>query len=233
MKGMVYITDARVLAVPIVECDEPLIDIKLRKEISYGPAPECEWTSQDYTQIRESVFEKLCQAQKELPKGWGFRLYEGYRRLKVQKMLFEQELKRVKLQYPHESDEKHFYETTRLVSPVVHLDGSRNIPAHNTGGAVDIEIIKDDGQLLDMGMAAKDWVVVHPDLCLSECPLIDKKLQHNRKLLIELMQAYGFVNYPTEWWHFSYGDRYWAFHQPIQQAIYGSADVMLNNKGLL
>ena len=21
----------------------------------------------------------------------------------------------------------------------------------------------------------------------------------------------GFVNYPTEYWHWSYGDRYWAF----------------------
>jgi hypothetical protein len=29
------------------------------------------------------------------------------------------------------------------------------------------------------------------------------------------MQAHGFVNYPTEWWHFSYGDRYWAYHQAV------------------
>jgi D-alanyl-D-alanine dipeptidase len=21
----------------------------------------------------------------------------------------------------------------------------------------------------------------------------------------------GFVNYPPEWWHWSYGDKYWAF----------------------
>ena len=38
------------------------------------------------------------------------------------------------------------------------------------------------------------------------------------------MQKHNFVNYPSEWWHFSYGNRYWAYHQPEKQAIYGSAD---------
>jgi len=36
------------------------------------------------------------------------------------------------------------------------------------------------------------------------------------------MQSQGFINYPTEWWHFSYGDRYWAYHQQASYAIYGS-----------
>jgi D-alanyl-D-alanine dipeptidase len=24
------------------------------------------------------------------------------------------------------------------------------------------------------------------------------------------MQSVGMINYPDEWWHFSYGDRLWA-----------------------
>jgi hypothetical protein len=32
------------------------------------------------------------------------------------------------------------------------------------------------------------------------------------------------INYPTEWWHYSYGDRYWAYHQNQPHAIYGPAD---------
>jgi D-alanyl-D-alanine dipeptidase len=35
------------------------------------------------------------------------------------------------------------------------------------------------------------------------------------------MQSHDFVNYPMEWWHFSYGDRYWAYHKKALQAIYG------------
>jgi D-alanyl-D-alanine dipeptidase len=29
------------------------------------------------------------------------------------------------------------------------------------------------------------------------------------------------VNYPTEWWHWSYGDRYWALMTGAPAALYG------------
>jgi len=32
----------------------------------------------------------------------------------------------------------------------------------------------------------------------------------------------GFVNYPTEYWHWSYGDKYWAFIKQQPYAIYDS-----------
>jgi D-alanyl-D-alanine dipeptidase len=25
------------------------------------------------------------------------------------------------------------------------------------------------------------------------------------------LEIAGFVNYPSEWWHWSYGDKYWGF----------------------
>lgn len=75
-----------------------------------------------------------------------------------------------------------------------------------------------------MGMAAIDWSLVHPDLCLTDSQLANNTAKKNRKLLLDVMKAQGFVNYPTEWWHFSYGDRYWAYHQQAPCAIYGSYD---------
>jgi D-alanyl-D-alanine dipeptidase len=235
MNKIIYITDPKILAIPIIENNEVLIDIKNSQELQYGPPPECELTATCYTKLRKTVFEKLCQAQTDLPKGWRWRLYEGFRSLQVQKMLFEQEYKRVVARYQDKTPEFLFYETTHLVSPVINLDGSQNIPPHNTGGAVDIEIIDENGQLIDMGMAAKDWLTIQPELCLTECNLINKSAQQNRKLLLEIMQAHGFINYPTEWWHFSYGDRYWAYHQPNKQAIYGPADGLpeLEQSGIL
>lgn len=229
MNKITYIADAKILALPIKECNEVLIDIKNYNKLRYGPPPECALTAECYTKIRKTVFEKLCQAQRELPKGWCFRLYEGFRSLHVQQILFEEEYKRVIARYPNETHEFHFREATRIVSPVINLDGSQNIPAHNTGGAVDIEIMTKDGQLVDMGMAAKDWCNVDPEICLTDYKLISKTAQQNRKLLLEIMQAQGFINYPTEWWHFSYGDKYWAYHQPVKQAIYGSADLFIKS----
>ncbi len=226
MKKIIYIADPEILAIPIKECHEPLIDIKTHKELCYGPPPECELTAECYTKIRKTVFEKLCQAQAELPHGWRFRLYEGFRSLTVQKMLFENEYQRVSSRYPTANHTERFHETTRLVSPVINLDGSKNIPPHNTGAAVDIEIITEDNQLLDMGMAAKDWCTVNPELCLTDSPLVNRVAKQNRKLLLDIMQAHGFVNYPTEWWHFSYGDRYWAYHRQMKHAIYGSPELI-------
>jgi D-alanyl-D-alanine dipeptidase len=40
--------------------------------------------------------------------------------------------------------------------------------------------------------------------------------------LIDAMRAAGFVNYPTEWWHWSYGDRYWAYLLGKPAAIFGA-----------
>ncbi|THA26158.1 hypothetical protein E4198_16985 [Streptomyces sp. RKND-216] len=35
------------------------------------------------------------------------------------------------------------------------------------------------------------------------------------------LEGAGFVNYPTGWWHWSYGDRYWALHTGAAAACYG------------
>lgn len=224
MEKIIYIADPEILAIPVVECHEPLVDAKDSDVLLYGPPPECELTTSCYTKMRKTVFEKLCAAERDLPRGWRLRLYEGFRSLEVQQMLFELEHQRVRDRLPEINTEDHFREVTRLISPVRHLDGSLNIPPHNTGAAIDVEILKEDGELLDMGMTAKDWVDVSPELCMTKCHLLDKKMQKNRDFLLELMQAHGFVNYPTEWWHFSYGDRYWAYFKKAPAAFYGSAE---------
>ncbi|BDR54317.1 hypothetical protein KIMH_04280 [Bombiscardovia apis] len=54
------------------------------------------------------------------------------------------------------------------------------------------------------------------NLPYTECPYVSEDAQANRKLLADAMSAAGFVNYPSEWWHWSYGDAYWGFvsHNP-------------------
>lgn len=227
MKKIIYIADPEILAISIDECGEPLIDLKNSNDIFFGEIPECELTKECYTKMRKTIFEKLCAAQKNLPRGLRFRLYEGFRSLTVQQVLFDGIYRRVVARMPDENAETLFHETTRLVSPVINFDGTSNIPAHNTGAAVDVEIIDANGQLIDMGMTAKDWCVVDPDLCLTHYENISSTAKQNRQLLLDVMQQEGFVNYPTEWWHFSYGDRYWAYHQLSKKAIYGSADYLI------
>lgn len=224
---IINIVDHRVLKVPILECNEILIDLKDQDEIAYGPVPELPLTKDHYTLVRKVVYEKLYLAQKALPQGWRFRVYEGFRSSKVQQLLFDQQYKKMLQKFPDKKQHEIFYETTRLVSPVNNFDGTINIPAHNTGAAIDVEIITKSGELVEMGMAIKDWQRVNPNLCQTDCSTLDQNIRENRRILYDVMISHDFVNYPTEWWHFSYGDRYWAYIKGNESAIYGSADYLL------
>lgn len=220
--NIVYIADPEVLAIPIEECKEPMIDARQYDDLWYGPPPECPETAPHYTKMRISVYEKVLAAQRNLPNGLRFRLYEGYRCRSVQKMLFDTMRTLMKTRHPDYDDASLFHETTRLVSPVINFDGSENVPVHNTGGAVDIEIVDLQGQLLNFGMSAADWMAVEPERCLTHCPDLSAEIKENRALLCEVMAEQNFVNYPTEWWHFSHGDRYWAYLTQNPIAIYGA-----------
>jgi D-alanyl-D-alanine dipeptidase len=43
----------------------------------------------------------------------------------------------------------------------------------------------------------------------------------NRDLLAAALATAGLINYRTEWWHWSYGDRYWALMTNQPAALYG------------
>ncbi|WP_329601537.1 MULTISPECIES: hypothetical protein [Burkholderia] len=42
--------------------------------------------------------------------------------------------------------------------------------------------------------------------------------------MIAALTRAGFTNYPSEWWHWSFGDRYWAVTQNESHAIYGPVE---------
>lgn len=44
-------------------------------------------------------------------------------------------------------------------------------------------------------------------------------------MLNAALTAAGLVNYPTEWWHWSYGDRYWALATGADHALYGPKEL--------
>lgn len=219
---IILIADPKILAVPIVENHEPMMELKQQTEIAYGPSPEIP-NNTDYTQVREIIYEKLIQAQKLLPKGLHFCLYEGYRSLTLQKMLFDNRFAAVKRHHPNWAQEQLFKETIKLVSPVTNFDGSPNVPPHSTGGAIDVYLIDDQGKAIDMGMHPKDWVDDNDgSLSLTDSKIISTEAQKNRKIMRDALTQVGFVNYPTEYWHWSYGDRYWAYFKKEKHAIYAS-----------
>jgi D-alanyl-D-alanine dipeptidase len=210
-----------VALIPIEECGEPLVDVRVAGGLLVGPPPEHPETAPDYGWVRRTVYNKLLAVQRDLPPGLRLRLYEGLRSLSMQRRLFEEEKARVALDQPELSAQQVHDRASLLISPTVHWDGSTNIPPHSTGAAVDVELVGPDGEVIDFGMEAKDWVRVPAEFCETEHEHVHPAARENRLLLCRAMQAQGFANYVREWWHYSYGDRYWAWVQGQPKAIYG------------
>lgn len=219
---IVLITDPKVLAISIHENHEPLIDLTNQKEIAYGPAPLIP-NNTNYTKMRKTVYDKLKQAQATLPDGLKFCLYEGYRSLDLQQKIFQERYDNLSRVNPKMTHEQIFIESTKFVSPVINLDGSKNIPPHSTGAAIDVYLIDQKGKVVDMGIHLDD---TYNDLqgvrCKTDSQAISEKAKEYRKIMGKALQAVGFVNYPTEYWHWSYGDRYWAHQTNQKYAIYNS-----------
>lgn len=218
--SIVLIADPKIVAIPVIENHDPMIDLVNHPEIIYGPSPEIP-NNTDYTKMRKTVYEKLNQAQSLLPKGLRFCLYESYRSLALQKFLFDTRYGKVKNKHPEWSSEQIFTETTRLVSPVINLDGSPNIPPHSTGAAIDVYLINDQGEAIDMGIHPKDWMEdLDGSLSLTASEIITDEAKQNRKIMCHVLETVGFVNYRNEYWHWSYGDRYWAYYKQQPYACY-------------
>ncbi len=221
-KEIVLIADPRVLAIPVIENHEAWVDLRTQTVIKIGPSPEID-NNQDYFFMRKTVYDKLVEAQALLPDGMQFCLYEAYRSLNLQNQLFTTHYNDLKKLHPTWPHAELFTETTKLVSPVTNFDGSKNIPPHSTGAAIDVYLLDKDGNAVDMGMHPKDWLLDHDgSLSLTASKTISEIAQKNRQSMNRALEQVGFVNYPTEYWHWSYGDRYWAYQKGLDHAIYGN-----------
>lgn len=222
LENITLLSDSDVIAIPIIENHEPFVDLKNQTIIAYGPSPEVS-DNTDYTKMRRTVYEKLVQAQALLPKGLKLCVYEGYRSFYLQRMLFNNRFMKVQTLHQGWSQDQIFEETCKLVSPVINKDGSQNIPPHSTGAALDVYLIDEMDQPVDMGILVKDWIEdADGSLSQTNSQRISAAALQHRNIMNKTLSTVGFINYPTEYWHWSYGDRYWAHQTGHQQAIYGS-----------
>ena len=81
-----------------------------------------------------------------------------------------------------------------------------NGSVHNYAAAVDLTICDKYGNVLDMGASYDDIrLIAYPskEVYYLKKGLLTKKQVENRKLLRKVMTSQGFINIPTEWWHFN------------------------------
>ncbi|WP_374204285.1 M15 family metallopeptidase [Streptomyces sp. HPF1205] len=61
--------------------------------------------------------------------------------------------------------------------------------------------------------------------CYTDTPGLSVRARTNRTTLSRALTTTGLINYPTEWWHWSLGDRYWALQTQQSAALYGPVEL--------
>ena len=212
--GIILMGDPRVTAVPASDNGEELVDVRdhgLR--VSAFRADD----SGDFALVRAGLAARLLQAAELLPRGSHLLLIEGYRPAALQRRYFDGYLSSLREASPG-SDEEHLRMlASRYVSPP-------EIAPHSAGAAIDLTLCSGDGTELDLGTPVNATPEQSAGACYTGHPSVTGEARRNRAALSEALGAAGLVNYPTEWWHWSYGDRYWAMATGAPSAIYAAAN---------
>lgn len=163
--------------------EEPLVDVKnldprILVDIRYATADNFMKRvlyPANRAMLRESVARRLSRVQDELAgMGLGLKVYDGYRPLSVQKMMW-----------------KVMPNPEFVANPA---KGSR----HNRGAAVDVTLIDADGRELEMPSAYDEF----NERARTDYAGGSETARRNRDLLIATMRKHGFRVLKSEWWHF-------------------------------
>lgn len=209
---MILLCDPRVAAVPAADDGEPLVDLRDVPELRLdGRAADPDGA---YARLRQGVVDRLLAAQRTLPDGLRLLVIEGYRPYAAQLDIFTGYRDELRRNHPDWSPRRVYEETTKFVSPV-------EVAPHSTGGAVDLTLCTADGVELDMGTAVDATPEASGNACFTAATSIGAQARRHRRIMGAALACAGLVNYPTEWWHWSYGDRYWALMTGAPHTRYG------------
>jgi D-alanyl-D-alanine dipeptidase len=92
-----------------------------------------------------------------------------------------------------------------------------SVAGHPCGAAVDVTIVSPK-EPLDMGTAIADFAQEKKIVTYNS--YISNVQKNNRLLLRSIMLEVGFAPFDGEWWHFSYGDREWAYYYKRPYSLY-------------
>ncbi|MFH0178691.1 M15 family metallopeptidase [Streptomyces cacaoi] len=211
---IITLSDPRVAAVVADECGEPLVDLRGSGSLWLDHRQADDDGS--FAHLRSGALRRLVRAQRLLPAGVRFLVVEGYRPPGLQRRYFEEYAATMWREHPDAPPERIRELASAYISPP-------EVAPHVSGGAVDLTLCNQDGRELPLGTEVNATPQESRGACRTGAGNIGAEARANRALMAWALTAAGFVNYPTEWWHWSYGDRYWALLRGAPAARYGPA----------
>jgi D-alanyl-D-alanine dipeptidase len=157
----------------------------------------------------------LCRASAALPSDVRLGVVEGWRAPHIQRRMYLAVWQRFQALHPNWSDVTLRRVVNRYTAPL----NLRVPPPHSTGGAVDLVLLAPDGSILDH-TSPYDLFDSH---CWSfDAPNLSDTARRTRDTLAQALLSAGLTNYPSEYWHWSYGDQGWAYRGGHPNALYSA-----------
>jgi D-alanyl-D-alanine dipeptidase len=213
---IILMSDPRVAAIPVRECGEDLVSVRANGSLLVDT--RVEHRAETFCFLRQGVLDGLVKAQESLPHGLRLLFVEGHRPPSLQRQYFEEYANELRADHPDWPTDRITTAASRYVSPP-------DIAPHSAGAAVDLTLAHADGSELDLGTRMNASPEESAGACYTAAANITDEARANRHTLSAAMTAGGLVNYPTEWWHWSLGDRYWALAVGAPAAVYGPRDL--------
>lgn len=207
--------------IPIQDSGEPLValgDFSILTEPVYFQ----QGVSDDpVIRARRGVAERLQRVQTSLGDKYRLKVWDAHRPRSVQTALYDAFRDEIAMEHPDATDEEIDQMTGDFVTKASDPD---RIPAHATGGTVDLTLVDAAGNELDMGTAFDHFGPESAPLYFAEMGR-DERVRENRQRLFDAMAEAGFLSHEHEWWHFDYGNQAWAYRSGNTIAKYGEAFV--------
>lgn len=204
---------------PIEPLDEPLVRIPITDHLTVDQIGEdMRQVTGENIYVREEVQKRLAHAAlllSEIDDSLRLQVRYGYRTPQIQAGLFAAAKERLSSEY---SGDQLFAEAHRQIA-------DPRVAGHPTGAAVDIQIVTQDNTPLDFG--TKIWTFTA--YSFSRLCTVGEEAFNNRLLLRSVMMRAGFAPFDGEWWHFSYGDKEWAYYYGRPAALYTQIDFSIND----
>lgn len=216
------VTYQQLVSIPAGTDNESLIDVR-----TYDESIVAEYEKPDMVPyvgttifVRETIAKKLAQVNALLSKdGYKLRVVYGYRHPEVQQKYFSNMAAKLQEADPTLSGEA-------LKAAVHNFVAVPEVAGHPTGGAIDLTIVRTTGETVDMGTKIADYT--DPERIKTYAEGLTEAQIENRAKLLNSMITEDFAPFFGEWWHFSYGDKEWAYFYEKPAALYDSVTFTVN-----
>jgi D-alanyl-D-alanine dipeptidase len=203
------VTDLR--HIKIEDNGEPLVDFREHCPKLLLDRPRFRYRREHL--VRLGVAQRLREATENLPEPFRISIIEGWRAPLIQKRMYLAVWNTSIERHPEWTDAVRRRFVNRWTAPI----HGKVPPPHTTGAAIDVVLTDPEGEPMDLSSPFEPTDI---RCFVTDSPGLSNTALLHRQILKKALEDAGLTNYPSEYWHYSYGDQGWAYRGGHPYALY-------------